>query len=148
MWFDKSDPIACFVDHRPEVKPDLVADSRDLNGVEDSRYDLIVFDPPHTNFGANSHMARTYGHTTGPEITRLIRCTAAATHRVARPGAFMAFKWNDRDRRLEVALNLMRPFWRPLFGHRVGQRPRREGGNISTTWWVLLTRVQTERNTP
>lgn len=135
VWFDKTCPFATFIDIRPEVKPDLVADSRSLPPEIVPGYDLIVFDPPHKNNGANGYMVRNYGHHTAEEITSIIRDSAKEAHRVAKTNALMAFKWNDHTRKLSSVLPLLEPYWHPLFGHGVSHQQR-----SSQTSWVMLIR--------
>jgi len=134
MWFDKKNTIVTFVDIRPEVNPDIIADSRNLPGDFDNDYDLVVFDPPHVNCGENSHMGKEYGHHTSEEIRILIRATAKEAHRVTLPNGLMVFKWNDHDQKLERVLALMNDWWEPLFGQLVAQRTKHTSG----TYWVIL----------
>ena len=77
IWFDKQNPLVTFIDIREEVKPDIVADSRRLSIEVGDNYDLIVFDPPHVNFGKNAEMSKTYGWHTTEEIRDIISKTAA-----------------------------------------------------------------------
>jgi len=136
VWFDRHHPLATYVDIRPEVKPDVVADSRALPANWAGKYDLVVFDPPHKNNGNNGKMTKNYGHHTAEQITSIIRDTAREAHRVSRPAALMAFKWNDHTRKLSSVLPLLAPFWAPLFGHGVSHQQR-----SSATSWVMLLRV-------
>ena len=55
-------------------------------------------------------------------------------HRICKPEAFMVFKWNDHDTKLESMLKLMSPYWKPLFGQTTSVRTMR----ASTTYWVML----------
>jgi hypothetical protein len=137
VWFDKRCELATFIDIRPEVEPDIVADARALPDAVGDGYDLIVFDPPHKNNGATGHMSRNYGHHTAEEITDIISRSAQEAHRVTRPGALMAFKWNDHTRKLASVLPLLEPYWRPLFGHGVSSQQR-----SSQTCWVMLLREE------
>lgn len=137
VWFDKSHPDTVFVDCRPEVKPDIVCDTRELPAEVGQDFDLIVFDPPHKNFGAGSNMAKNYGHHTSAEIRDIIRRSAAEAHRVSKPDALMAFKWSTGDFKLQTALDLMAEHWQPLFGHGVCHQQRR--GNATS--WVMLRRL-------
>ncbi len=131
IWYNKKNPRATYVDIRPEVEPDIVADTRSLP--LEGPYDLIVFDPPHVNFGATSRMAKNYGHFTTKQILETVEGTAKEAHRVARSDALMIFKWNDHDIRLQRVLDLM-PQWEPLFGHLTKDGPG------SKTYWVTLRR--------
>lgn len=137
VWFDKNNPLAVFVDVRPEVEPHIVADTRDLGDKVGYGFGLVVFDPPHVNFGANAELSKTYGHHTTDEIRDIIRGSAKEAHRVTAENALMAFKWNDHDQKLEKVLALMADYWQPLFGHKVSQRTK----HSSTTFWVMLRRV-------
>ncbi len=136
VWFDKSYPDAVYVDIRPQVKPDIVADTRALPAEVGTGFDLVLFDPPHKNFGAGSNMARNYGHHTSAEIRDILKRSAAEAHRVSKPNALMAFKWSSGDFKLQTALNLMTAYWEPLFGHGVNHQQRRG----QATSWVMLRR--------
>lgn len=137
IWFNKEHPLATYVDVRPEVKPQIIADTRRLPAAIGEGYDLIVFDPPHCNFGKTSRMVKDYGHHTSAEIREIVSLTSKEAHRVSRPDAFMAFKWNTHDQKLEKILALMSEYWEPLFGHIVSAPQRRP----STTYWVMLRRL-------
>jgi hypothetical protein len=135
VWFDKQCKLATFIDIRPEVKPDFVADSRELPREIGAGYNLVVFDPPHKNNGPCSGMTRSYGHYTAVEITDIIRRSAKEAHRVTVVDGLMALKWNDHTRKLESILGLLEPYWYPLFGHGVSHQQR-----SSQTSWVMLAR--------
>lgn len=137
IWYDKAHPLATFVDVRAEVNPDIVADTRRLPPVIGEGYNLIVFDPPHCNFGKTSRMAKDYGHHTSSEIRSIVAETSREAYRVSAPDALMAFKWNTHDQKLEKILGLMKDHWEPLFGHIVSAPQRRP----STTYWVMLRRL-------
>lgn len=136
VWFDKQYPDATYLDIRESVNPDIVCDTRQLPATVGNDYDLIVFDPPHVNFGANAELSKTYGHHTTADIRDIIAGSAREAHRVSKPDALMAFKWNDHDQKLERVLELM-PQWQPLFGHKTAQRNMR----ASQTYWVMLRRI-------
>ena len=138
IWWNKNYPDATFVDIRPEVNPDIVADSRCLPPEVGSGYALVVFDPPHVNFSASAQMSVTYGHHTTEEIREIINKTAGEAYRVTLPDALMAFKWNDHDQKLGKVLQLLLPWWEPLFGHKVAFRT----AHPSATTWTLLRRKQ------
>lgn len=138
IWFDRENPLATFVDVRPEVKPTVVADSSALPDSIGTGFDLVVFDPPHKQNGAQFGMSRSYGSWGSEEITQLVTGAAREAHRVTKPGALMAFKWNDHARKLATALRMLEPYWLPLFGH--GLRPQQRGK--SQTSWMLLLRQE------
>jgi hypothetical protein len=147
VWFDKAHPCATYVDIRPEVRPDIVADSRALPADVGEGFNLICFDPPHKNNSPNFGMARSYGCFNHEQIRSIIAETAKESHRVAADDALMAFKWNDHSLKLSTVLAMLAPFWEPLFGHGVTHQQR-------GTAWVMLRRVDafnpapTDRGSP
>ena len=71
FWFDKKEPHTTYMDRREEefeihkkkinVKPDIVADFRDMP-FDDETFNLVVFDPPHLLWaGQKSFMRAQYG---------------------------------------------------------------------------------------
>ncbi len=133
IWFDKKHPLALFVDKRASVKPDIVANTTKLPKSVGKNFDLVVFDPPHKNCGANSNMSRVYGHHTTAQILKTIEGTAKEAHRITKRNALMALKWNDADIKLSRVFALM-PQWEPLFGHLTKDGPG------SKTYWAMLKR--------
>lgn len=138
MWFDKKNPLVTFLDCRAEVFPTIVCDTSSMPSEVGDGYDLIVFDPPHANFGANGHMAKRYGHSTHDQIRATIRGSAAEAHRVSVPSALMALKWNDHSFKLDIVLDMMAPYWEPLFGSHMRNRGGPQAG--SQSYWVMLRR--------
>ena len=136
VWFDKNYRDAIYVDCRPEVDPTFVLDSRSLPH-DWADFGLIVFDPPHVNGGKNGNISRDYGHHTSAEIRDIVSRGAREAHRVSRTDALMAFKWNDHDQPLPKILDLMAPWWEPLFGHKTASRTK----HSSSTQWVMLRRI-------
>ena len=136
IWFDRFYRDTVYVDRRAEVNPTIVADSRALPIETGDAYDLIVFDPPHANLGANGKMSSRYGHHTASEIRSIVEGTAKEAHRVSRHDALMSFKWNNHDQSFKNILELMAPWWEPLFGQKTSERTRR----LCSTQWILLRR--------
>lgn len=134
IWFNKTHPCATYIDIRPEVKPDFVVDST-KTGLADESFDLVVFDPPHVNFGKNARMSKNYGHHTTEQIRQIIKGSGKEAHRVSKPNALMAFKWNNHDQKLPTVLKMMSEYWEPLFGHMTKDGPR------SQTYWTMLRRL-------
>ena len=95
--------------------PDIVADTRSIPEDVGTDFDLIVFDPPHVNFGRGANISEDYGHHTASEIRDIVCRSAIEAHRVSRENTLMAFKWNDHDQKLERILDLMSKWWVPLF---------------------------------
>ena len=133
VWFDKRCPNAVYVDISPARNPDIAADSRRLP-FSNSIFTLVVFDPPHVNSGAHSNTTKCYGHFTAAQIRDIIAGTASEAHRVTTPDALMSFKWNNHDRQIKPILQILEPWWTPLFGNKITQRTKHN----SMTVWVML----------
>lgn len=114
IWFDKKHPLALYLDKRAEVNPDIVCDTRRIPKKVGKGFDLVVWDPPHVNCGARSNMSKAYGHHTTAEILDIVEKTSSEAHRVSKPNALLALKWNTHDISLKRIFNLM-PNWEPLF---------------------------------
>lgn len=142
MWFDRDYPEATFIDIRPEVAPSIVADSRELPPEVGEGYDLVVFDPPHDNFGAKSKFSQAYGHHTWEEIRDIVKRTAQEAWRVTKPDALMAFKWNTHTHKLGTILLLVQDWWEPLFGNLTSSHRRHltRADKKSETYWTMLRR--------
>jgi len=145
FWFNKNNPDAIFTDIRYdtytmkdngkirqlEVKPDVVADFRDLPFEENSFY-LVVFDPPHLkSLGNNSWMAKKYGKLTA-DWRDDIREGFKECFRVLKPNGTLIFKWNEYDIPLKEVLNLAPQ--EPLFGH--------PSGKLQKTHWVCFMKQE------
>jgi len=134
VWFDKKNPLCTYLDIRPEVEPDIVCDTRKMPDSVGAGFDLIVYDPPHVNTGPNSDMSKRYGYFTTKEILDSIAGSGKEAHRVSKPSALMALKWNNHSIRLQRVFDLL-PQWEPLFGHLT------KNGPGSQTYWVMLKKV-------
>lgn len=142
IWFDKNNCHTVFLDRRESVNPTVVCDTRNIPESVGKDFDLVVFDPPHENVGANGHMSKRYGHSTRADIVDTIKGSGKEAHRITKPNALMAFKWNDHAWKLDAVLEFLKPYWTPLFGHHL----RNRGGPEATTqsFWVMLLRVETQ----
>jgi hypothetical protein len=138
IWFDKKDPIAEFWDVRSECRPDVIRDIRYPDGPiepNEKKYDMVVFDPPHTTWGPRSQVAKRYGAYHAAEIRDLVQKGAFQIHKLLKDGGFLVFKWNTHEMPLEKILALM-PQFRPLFGQRTATRTK----HASSTYWVVLVK--------
>lgn len=138
IWIQKNLDFVTFLDKRPETSPDFICDTRNIPAEVGDNFDLVVFDPPHLNAGINSNTSKSYGYHTTQEIKETIIGSAGESHRVSKKNALMAFKWNDHDISLDLAIELMSPYWNPLFGHHL----RNRGGSASKSqsFWVMFLR--------
>ena len=136
FWFDKNHPDVTYMDIREEqfeiydrkvnVKPDIVADFREMP-FEDDTYDLIVFDPPHLRWaGPKSIMKAQYGQLdeSWPED---IKKGFEECFRVLKPTGTLVFKWASVQVTLKEVLELTQH--KPLFGQK-----------RNTTHWLVFVK--------
>lgn len=125
FWFDKQHPNACYMDNREleetlcdgrklVVKPDIVADFRDMPFPDNSFY-LVIFDPPHLKRAGNGWQAQKYG-VLGDNWQDDIRRGFKECMRVLKPNGTLIFKWNEEQIRLVDILAIIDN--RPLIGNR------------------------------
>jgi hypothetical protein len=148
IWIEKAYPDAVFVDCRESVRPQIVCDTRRLP-FADGIFDMVVFDPPHENFGKNGKCSALYGWHTTEEIRDIVKRSSREAWRVTRANSLMLLKWNDHGQRLGKILDVIGSPWRALFGHKVSMkqwtnadgRPRG-----SSTYWVAMLRSEVYGN--
>lgn len=142
FWFNKQHPSAVYMDNRIlkptklsnrstlEVKPDLVADFRDMP-FEDASFALVVFDPPHMlRAGDKSYLAKKYGYLTPDTYKEDLRAGFNECFRVLRPQGTLIFKWNEAHIPVTEVVKLAPA--QPLFGNRAA------GKNLKTHWLVFM----------
>lgn len=127
FWFDKENEDTVYMDirqyheelitgHVIDVKPDIVADFRDMPFADDT-FDLIAFDPPHlVRAGEKSWMAKKYGKLDKVTWARDLKQGFDECMRVLKPSGTLVFKWNDD----QISANriLEEVGYRPLFGQK------------------------------
>lgn len=128
-WFDKNYPDAIYMDNREIdtklcdgrqllVKPDIVADFRNMPFQDDTFY-LVLFDPPHLQkAGKDSWLAQKYGLLSG-NWQEDIKQGFVECMRVLKPNGVLIFKWCEEQITTAEILRLLDV--RPLFGHRRGK---------------------------
>jgi len=160
FWFDPDDPRVLYIDYRSgvwkvsdpskptgerrvAVRPDLVADFRNLP-FEDESFALVVFDPPHikaNRTGKSSLLAINYG-TLGFGWKEDLAAGFRECFRVLKPNGVLVFKWAETNIKLSEVLALTDQ--KPLFGNRM---PKTSG----THWIVFLkadSRSPADQNRP
>lgn len=129
FWYDRDNKHTCYVDcrkvdetlcdgRRLEVKPDVLADFRDLP-FPDNTFNLVIFDPPHLKrAGKTSWLAQKYGVL--PKDWELFLAQGfAECFRVLKPFGTLAFKWNSDQIPFSKVIKLApEP---PMFGDRRGK---------------------------
>lgn len=142
FWFDKNHPNVTFMDNRQlettlsdnrklEIKPDVVADFRDMP-FEDESFHLVVFDPPHLlRAGDNSWLAKKYGKLNG-DWPNDIKKGFNECMRVLKTNGTLVFKWNEDQIKLREILDVID--YQPLFGNRRAK-----------THWLTFAKLGSEK---
>lgn len=126
IWFDKQNPDTVYMDNRQlttilcdgrilNIKPDIVADFRDMPFPDNTFY-LVIFDPPHLRYaGDESWLAKKYGVLSN-NWQEDIRRGFKECMRVLKPNGVLIFKWNEEQVKLSEVLKTID--YKPLFGNR------------------------------
>ena len=141
FWYNKDNPLAVYSDIREEshvlcdgrvleVKPDIIADFRNLP-FNNNSFKLVVFDPPHLDkLGKSSWMAKKYGvlsYTWRDDIKQgFNECM-----RVLDDYGVLVFKWNEMQIKTSEILKIVEQA--PLFGHKSGKG--------YTTHWLTFMKI-------
>lgn len=137
FWFDKQNEDVTFMDireyyeeletgHVINVKPDVVADFRDMP-FENETFNLVVFDPPHLlHAGPKSWLAKKYGKLNPTTWQQDIGKGFTECMRVLKPNGTLIFKWNEDQVKLKDVLATTDI--KPLFGNK----------RAKTHWMVFM----------
>lgn len=140
--FDKENPEVLFMDIRSEdincsdgrfvsVRPDLVADFRNMP-FQDNCFKLVIFDPPHDMYaGKNSFTAQKYGNLDKNNWQQDLKKGFDECIRVLEPKGILIFKWNEMRISTNDILNLFE--YQPLIGHKSGKH--------SKTHWITFVKT-------
>lgn len=124
FYFDKNNEDVCFMDKRAltdilcdgrilEIKPDIVADFKNIPFEKNSFY-IVIFDPPHLiRAGENSWLAKKYG-ILPKNWQEEIKKGFNECMRVLKPNGVLIFKWNEEQIKLKEVLNCFSE--KPLIG--------------------------------
>ena len=127
FWFDEKNEDTVFMDNRTLedtlcdgrrliIKPDIVADFKDMP-FEDNTFYLVIFDPPHLKqAGKNSWLAKKYGTLDKQTWPQDIRQGFNECMRVLKPNGTLIFKWNEEQIKLKDILKVIE--YKPLFGNK------------------------------
>ncbi len=125
FWFDKQHEDALYMDIREEesilcdgrrliVKPDLVADFREMPFQNES-FHMVVFDPPHlVRAGEDSWLSKKYGKLNEATWRMDLMQGFDECMRVLKPNGTLIFKWNEDQISLKEVLECFGH--KPLFG--------------------------------
>lgn len=126
FWFDRENPNVTYIDNREysdvlcdgralTVKPDLIADFRNMPFADNTFYH-VVFNPPHLlNIGESAWMAKKYGKL-GINWRDDISAGFRECFRVLKPFGTLVFKWNEQQIPLKDVLALAE--YLPLYGNK------------------------------
>lgn len=138
FWFQPKYRDAVFVDCRScdevlsdgrtiEIKPDIIADFRNLPFPDQSFYH-VVFDPPHIKgLGRNSFMGKRFG-VLDDEWESLIRDGFSECWRVLKENGSLVFKWNEYSIKTSEILKILPQT--PIYGHK--------SGKLAKTQWLVF----------
>ena len=127
FWFNKENEETTYMDireyheelasgHVIDVKPDIVADFKNMPFDNDT-YDLIIFDPPHLiTAGENSWLAKKYGKLDKSTWSSDLKRGFEECMRVLKPTGTLIFKWNDTQINVSQILDAIS--YKPLFGQK------------------------------
>lgn len=140
MWFDKTNPLALFIDNRElpptdlcdgrlfEVKPDVIADFTSLP-FPDKHFKLVVFDPPHLiRVSDVAYMKVKYERLTKDWPT-VIRNGFNECMRVLDDYGTLIFKWSEIQIPTSKVIEAIGK--QPLFGHISGKK-------MNTHWMTFM----------
>jgi len=142
FWFEKEHQNAIYVDNRTYdgelcdgrrfiVRPDVVADFRDLPFPDESFY-MVVFDPPHlVRAGDDSWLRAKYG-VLKDSWKQDLKYGFSECMRTLKPYGTLIFKWNEcqiSKKELLAAIGA-----RPIIGNRRGK----------TIWMVFMKGLRCE----
>jgi len=150
MWFNKNHPRTLYIDIRSEetgfiearpnceIKPDIIADFRDLP-FADKSFKLVVWDPPHIirkNY-AKHDMTLKYGILDKESWPSDYKKGFNEIWRVLEDHGVLIFKFNDNTLSFEKVLKLF-PV-QPLFGNTTTTSSK------STTKWFCFMKIPGEK---
>lgn len=141
FWFDKKHPNTIYLDKRERekgfddfrptfcIKPDMIADFRDLP-FEDKSFKMVIMDPPHIIAKEESfRMVRYYGSLDKETWKDDIKKGFDECWRVLEDYGTLIFKWNEASIKKKEVLDVLER--QPLFGHPNGSR-------VPTHWLCFM----------
>jgi ubiquinone/menaquinone biosynthesis C-methylase UbiE len=93
--FERNDPH-CWSKQIVDVEPQVLADMKTLP-FRDGVFDLIIFDPPHTDAGLGGWLGMWYGSWTQTQMIRTVRVANDEFARVLKPTGFLLLKIMPRQ---------------------------------------------------
>jgi hypothetical protein len=133
MWFDKNYKDCIYIDKRREVKPTVICSWNNLPFI-DGVFDLVLFDPPHTNPGETGRgiMTNIWGAIRAEKMVPTLYYASRELLRTLKFGGQFILKWNTHSKSLDSVLALF-PI-KPLFGHKTAYKTK----HSAQTYWVFF----------
>ncbi len=142
MWRNKQHPNAVYLDCRPEVGPDRVADFRDLRFIPDNSFQFVIWDPPHIiQNSTKGNLVRDYGALCPDTWADDLKKGFAECWRVLKPSGILTFKWSELcHKSLEDILRLfpVEPLITQVSRVKTDSRNRKE-----ITYWCCFMKMPT-----
>ena len=142
FWNNKNHPNAVYQDIRIDVlplkkkygdnftvEPDIIGDFRNMK-FENNSFEMVIFDPPHVNFGETSLMAKKYGTIKNMNIKEDLKKGFGECWRVLKDFGTLIFKWNDQS----INIKEVKKYFpdEPIIFNKVGTKGK------STYWFVFM----------
>lgn len=146
MWFNKQHPNCLYIDIRDEdkgfmesrdkreIKPDMVADFRDMP-FKDKSFKLVVWDPPHIiqKYNPKVRMLATYGSLNPETWQSDLKKGFKECWRVLEDNGILIFKWSNCNKwsnSKAKGADVIKFFpVMPLFGQKAGK---------TATWYTYM----------
>jgi len=127
-----------------DIEPTVLADMTFLP-FRDHSFNLIVFDPPHTEFGLNSFMNLVYGSWTQTHTIRTLRLCNEEFSRVLRPPGILILKVQPKSFPLYETLLKNFCFFLPIQTKRArGLFMKKEKEQDAALWAIAYCKVGVE----
>jgi len=117
------------------VKPDKIGSVTSIPW-HDSSFNLVLFDPPHDNFGASSFMGTKYGSWSRADFVQKSYFANQEFHRVLKPGGLLLAKVQDNEHRDRLLIGQLTRFKLLL----KIQQANTSGRATNKTFWLLFVR--------
>ena len=144
FWEDKENVNVVFLDNRKEVKPEVLGDFKKLP-FNNSRFELIVFDPPHIlQKGFNNKLAthNYYGILNPDTWKNDLKRGFDECFRVLKDYGTLIFKWSDCNRWANYKAKLKDVFefinYKPLIIEKFKKSEN------SITYWCVFMKIPKE----
>ncbi|MCK4386015.1 MAG: hypothetical protein KAW52_07100 [candidate division Zixibacteria bacterium] len=118
------------------IKPLILADMQFLP-FKNATFNLIVFDPPHTDAGLDTFLGKSYGSWNQKERIRTCRKANLEFQRVLKPHGIIILKVLPRQFPIYETLLKNFAFFLPIYTYRLrGSYTQDKGKNLGAVWFL------------